>query len=42
MYDLIIKGGTVIDPSLGMNGPSDVAIANGTIRATTLRVRRMG
>jgi dihydroorotase len=31
MYDLIIKGGTVIDPAEGINGVSDVAIENGKI-----------
>src|SRR5262245_15906143 len=32
-YDLVIKGGRVIDPSLGINGISDVAIAGGRIAA---------
>lgn len=31
MYDLIIKGGTVIDPAEGINGINDVAIENGKI-----------
>ncbi|MDA0733605.1 MAG: amidohydrolase/deacetylase family metallohydrolase [Chloroflexi bacterium] len=31
MYDLIIKGGTVIDPAEGINGVNDVAIENGKI-----------
>ena len=26
MYDLLIKGGTVIDPSQNLHGPNDVAI----------------
>ena len=32
-YDLIIRGGRVIDPSLGLNAVRDVAIANGRIAA---------
>jgi len=32
-YDLLIKGGRVIDPSLGLDAPRDVAIANGRIVA---------
>src|ERR1700726_5353278 len=32
-YDLIIKGGRVIDPSLGINAIGDVAIAGGRIAA---------
>jgi dihydroorotase len=31
MYDLIVKGGTVIDPANGVNGPNDVAVENGKI-----------
>ncbi|MFQ6026678.1 MAG: amidohydrolase/deacetylase family metallohydrolase [Dehalococcoidia bacterium] len=31
MYDLLIKGGTVIDPSQGINGPNDVAVEDGKI-----------
>ncbi len=31
MYDLLIKGGTVIDPSRGLNGVSDVAVQDGKI-----------
>ena len=31
MYDLIVKGGTVIDPSQGLNGVSDVAVEDGKI-----------
>src|SRR5713226_5756533 len=33
MYDLVLKGGTVIDPSQGLNSLSDVAIENGRIAA---------
>jgi dihydroorotase len=32
-YDLIIKGGRVIDPSLGINAMADVAISDGRIAA---------
>ena len=31
MHDLLLKGGTVLDPSQGINGPADVAIADGRI-----------
>ena len=31
MYDLLIKGGTVIDPSQNINGPNDVAVEDGKI-----------
>jgi dihydroorotase len=31
MYDLLIKGGTVIDPSQGINGLNDVAVEDGKI-----------
>ena len=31
MYDLLIKGGTVIDPAQSVNGPADVAFLNGTV-----------
>jgi len=32
-YDIVIKGGRVIDPSLGIDAPRDVAIAGGRIAA---------
>lgn len=32
-YDLLIKGGRVVDPSQGLSGERDVAIANGKIAA---------
>ena len=32
-YDLLIKGGTVVDPSQGMNAVSDVALTDGKIAA---------
>ena len=31
MYDLIVKGGTVIDPAQGLNGFNDVAVQDGKI-----------
>jgi predicted amidohydrolase len=31
MYDLVLKGGTVVDPSTGLDGPRDVAVENGLI-----------
>jgi dihydroorotase len=33
MYDLVLKGGTVIDPAAGLHGPHDLGIENGTITA---------
>src|SRR5919198_4927769 len=32
-YDLMIRGGTVIDPAVGLRAERDVAIANGTVAA---------
>ena len=31
MYDLVIKGGRVIDPSQKIDGPMDVAVSGGKI-----------
>jgi len=31
MYDLLVKGGTVVDPSVGLHAPCDVAIEHGAI-----------
>jgi dihydroorotase len=31
MYDLLLKGGTVVDPSVGLNGIHDIAVQDGTI-----------
>jgi len=31
MYDLLLKGGTVVDPSTGLNGVRDIAIEQGKI-----------
>ena len=33
MYDLLIRGGHVIDPANNLNAPADVAIRNGRIAA---------
>ena len=32
-YDMVIKGGTVVDPSQGIHAAKDVAIAGGVIQA---------
>jgi dihydroorotase len=32
-YDLLLKGGTVVDPSQGLNARRDVAISDGRIAA---------
>jgi dihydroorotase len=37
-YDLIVKGGRVIDPSLGIDGIRDVAIAGGKIAAVEANI----
>ena len=37
-YDLVIKGGRVIDPSLGIDGVRDVAIAAGRIAAVEANI----
>ena len=31
MYDLVLKGGTVVDPSVALHGVHDVAIEQGLI-----------
>ncbi|MGD9891454.1 MAG: amidohydrolase family protein [Dehalococcoidia bacterium] len=33
MYDLVLKGGMVIDPSTGLNGANDIAVQDGLISA---------
>lgn len=33
MYDLILKGGSVVDPSTGLDGIRDIAVQNGLIAA---------
>jgi dihydroorotase len=37
-YDLVIKGGRVIDPSIGLDAPRDVAIAGGKIAAVEANI----
>src|SRR5260370_12373727 len=37
-YDLIIKGGRVIDPSVGLDAVRDVAIARGKIAAVEANI----
>jgi dihydroorotase len=32
-YDMVLSGGTVIDPATGLNGRYDVAVAGGKIAA---------
>jgi dihydroorotase len=31
MYDLLLKGGTVVDPSVGLHGVHDIAVQDGKI-----------
>ena len=31
MYDLLLKGGTVVDPSVGLHGVHDIAVQEGKI-----------
>ena len=31
MYDLLLKGGTVVDPSSGLHGIHDIAVQDGKI-----------
>jgi dihydroorotase len=31
MYDLVLKGGRVVDPSAGLDGPNDIAVQDGKI-----------
>jgi dihydroorotase len=37
-FDLIIKGGRVIDPSIGLDAVRDVAIARGKIEAVEANI----
>jgi dihydroorotase len=37
-YDLVIKGGRVVDPSVGLDGGRDVAIAGGRIVAVEANI----
>jgi len=38
LYDLLVKGGTVIDPAQGLHGERDIAIANGIIESVEKEV----
>lgn len=38
MYDLLLKGGTVLDPSQNLNTTSDVAVENGLIAAVAAHI----
>jgi dihydroorotase len=38
-YDLIVKGGRVVDPSLGIDGVRDVAVAGGRIAAVEENIK---
>lgn len=38
MYDLLLKGATVVDPSIGMHGCADVAIDQGKIAAVAAAI----
>jgi dihydroorotase len=40
MYDLLLKGGTVVDPSVGLNAPCDVAIGQGAIASIAPAIAR--
>src|SRR2546423_12986087 len=31
MYDLLLKGGTLVDPSVGLHGVHDIAVQDGSI-----------
>ena len=42
MYDLVLKGGTVVDPSSGLDGVQDVAVEDGDDRAHRAEHRRGG
>ena len=33
MYDLVVKGGRVVDPGQGLDGPMDIGVSNGRIAA---------
>src|SRR5882762_10466625 len=37
-YDLLIKGGRVVDPSVGLDGVRDVAISGGRIAAVAANI----
>jgi predicted amidohydrolase len=42
MYDLVLKGGTVVDPSVGLHGVYDIAVQDGTIAQIAPTIPREG
>jgi len=40
MYDLLLTGGTVVDPSTGLNGVRDIAIEQGKIACIESQIPR--
>jgi len=40
MYDLVLKGGTVVDPSTGLHGGYDIAVEDGTIASIAPTIAR--
>jgi dihydroorotase len=42
MYDLVLRGGTVIDPSQGLRGQLDVAVEGGRVAAVTAGIDTKG
>ena len=40
MYDLLISGGTVVDPSVGLHERRDVAVRDGVIAAVAPSIER--
>jgi dihydroorotase len=42
MYDLVLTGGTVVDPSTGLDGVRDIAVQDGVIAAVAPAIDRRG
>src|ERR1700752_5167485 len=40
MYDLILKGGTVVDPSMALHGVYDIAVQDGSIASIAPTIDR--
>src|SRR5919106_807139 len=40
MYDLVLKGGTVVDPAVGLHGVYDIAVQDGTIASIAPAIAR--
>src|SRR6267142_1039854 len=40
MYDLVLKGGTVVDPSMGLHGVYDIAVQDGRIASIASTIAR--